>query len=391
MPAAPDLFMFQTPFDPDVDWLEQTPLYSPSRASIGRKRSTAWMRGYIPFPKILSAISYFLGYSYHAPDGEGVRRLHRSLPAQHPYYQRYAATEITEIQLISWTGERLTVEALPANDRLDFAEWRWALTTVKYTQSPVNIRPDNLVHTFSTAQPGGGNPASELMRFCTLVSTGEVDPLTIWQGQYVVDWPSDPNVNEPATNVSRIDGRPYPSPSAFLRNYLTNYKLTIYNVPYDFFYNAVGQYTNIGLCIGRINNAEFFPEWPDTSEGHPVPGTGLAKHTCLLNKVYPVDAEVYSDPAAFMVGNWRGQRRVDMCFEFLHFDPPNAVKAYEVANGLPISTQGLERGWRLHPYKDMKFYPSKTNPGTPEHPIPAGTILPEEANFDAMFGYRSDT
>lgn len=331
------------------DWLEAVALHSPAQLSVGRKRSSAVLTGYIPFDRLREAIKFIFGFSW--VDGAGYLR--RSPPITHPWLSGLFATE-----LIECTGLQFTAKVGPPHKwAMPYADYRLCKVSVLFGQPPYEILADgDLV--------GLGNDyaayrGEEMRRHCFWSPKAYVDQLELPGGMVVFKAPGV-TINGLDLNNTQIA-----TPRNVFRAEKVRRKLTWMNVPLEFISNNFGFFTKLDKTIGKINSAPFF------AESTTPPGEPCGPYTWLLEDVDTVNNEVYADPIVSAV--FEGMtRRVDIVMTFCHFCPPR---------GLPSDSAA---GWRLAIAADGLWYPLKYKT------TGADFDYPRLADFNRLFTHWTD-
>jgi len=333
------------------DWLEAVNLFSPAQLSVGRKRSSGVLTGYIPFSRLTEAIKFLFGFSW--VDSSGYLR--RSVPVTHPWSPNLFATELIECTGVQF----ITKIAQPHKWSLPYAEYRLCKVSVMFSQPPYEVLADGDL-------AGLGNDynayrGEEMRRFCFWSPKAYVDQLEMPGSVVVFKAPSDYRINGLLLNGTQIT-----APRFVFRAEKVRRKLTWVNVPLEFISNNFGFFTKLDKTIGKINSLPFFAEstTPIGEDGGP--------HTWLLEDVDTVNNEVYADPIVSAV--FEGMtRRVDLVMTFCHFNPPRGYAG------------DLEAGWRLTIASDGLWYPMRyTTTGN-------DFDYPKEYDFNKLFTYWSDT
>lgn len=332
------------------EWLEAVALYSPAQLSVGRKRSSAVLVGYVPFDRIREAIKFIFGFSW--VDGGGFLR--RSVPVTHPWSPNLFATE-----LIECVGVKFITKVGPAHQwSFPYAQYTLCKISVMFSQPPYEVLADSSM--VGLGENLAAYRGEEMRRFCFWSPKGYVDQLEMPGGMVVFKAPADYTINGLVLNNTQIL-----APRAVYRAEKVRRKLTWVNVPLEFISNNFGFFTKLDKTIGKINSLPFFAD-PNTP-----PGQDGGPHTWLLEDVDTVNNEVYADPIVSAV--FEGMtRRVDLVMTLCHFNPPR---------GMPSD---LEAGWRLSIAADGLWYPLKykTNGGDFDYP--------REFDFNKLFTHWSD-
>lgn len=333
--AEPYAFPPDEEFDYVEDWEEAVEATQPGGGgSFSAASQEATVVGYVPGPKLRSALRHFLGHSYvstaEPPDVGGTLPegtaptgstflLVREPPDRHPLHPQLYCYDATYVgmgpsaaastplyqtsEFPGWYGQELY--------RTDYEKY---LVTLRYKSfGRVLFLPDD--------EMGGYSPryAYEWLRYTQITIGPAIQALTADGSSNLTFVEGAPSLTTPRTA--------FPAAIAELMA-KSNFTLKWHGVPHE--YLSDNQYylypTKVIGLLGRINDADF---------------VGLAKGTCLLTAaqfdpvLYPVTP---ADPYQPLTG-W------DVTFSFEHFDPEKGVPASEY------------RGHRLFPYRiDGKWY-----------------------------------
>lgn len=337
------------------DWLEAVALYSPAQMSMGRKRSSATLTGYVPFDRLQDCFKYLIGFSYVSTD-TGFPALHRSVPSTHPWDSNLFATEIIEAVGVKFISK----VAKPHKWSLPYANYTLARVTVHYSQPPYDILADADIDMSSAVNYRG----QEMRRWFWWNPKAYVEQLELPGGFVVFDTPNT-TITPPGGGSYSLDGTQIPGPRQVYRFEKVRRRATWYNVPIEFFSDQYGFFKS-DKALSKINSLPFF------ADSTAPPGADGAPHTWLLEDVDTVNNEIYADPIVSAVFSGM-TRRMDLIFTFCHFNPPRGL------------TSNPECGWRLTLAADGLWYPQKYKA------TGAAFDYPREYDFGKLFTHYLDT
>ena len=306
--AAADVFDFLT------DWEEVANPESASHMDWSASEQVATMVGYVPYNKIRSAASFFLGFSYTSTSVFGGYKLFRKPPLMHPILGpgvRASAVSCSGVGLLPNSGLANKVQNSSVFDSaLKYTNYEKALLTVSFRSTGrMQFLPDDQITDYN----------DEWKRWTKISVHPAIETVTVDGGSYL-------KFAEGTTNDPNTVAFPAPLPQLVSKSTI---KVTTYGLPHDYVSrDDLFLYpTHIVSLLGCYNTSTMFDAYE--------PGELLFLSVEFEEMTFPMPSR---DLTKALTG-W------NMTCTFQHSNPPkgNLVSTYY--------------GHRLFPWrKDGKWY-----------------------------------
>lgn len=288
-------------------WEEVASDHGSRQDTITHGESLCTMRGYVlDHTLILSALAYWLGFSWVETPFGADPRLRRQPPAPHPETNNLFARRVI---VSGWRyRDKIKVQGnAPQNERrLPFARHHKYLFEIDFQSVDYDVLPDDF-------KKPDGTPINDWERFISVTPEDETEIIAVNAGTY--QFKTGTQANKPVNTHGPV-----------IRKYVERTELTITarQLPYDLIFNNYNIPLKIMKCKGRVNSRPFL---------------GINPQCLLLKSWKPVK---YPQPVG--VNQWTFlQFGLDIEFKFSYQEPTKFSQTETLA------------GWNLLPDGDPRW------------------------------------